>query len=214
MFKDGNKRYIALAAILIAFNVAAFAIPFAKTAAFWIAYGFGTLAILFQAYIYRYPLASDSAVKSRYYGFSIARLGVYYLVAQLAASFIEMAFAESFPPMAALIANALLTAMAVVGCVPANAAETGDTKQDDKGESGMDELQAMARMMVKLCPDDALKAAMRNLANAFGSAAPSPDAALEADMRNQLGDIQQMIVDGDIERAKGMCETLMGQLKG
>ena len=61
MFKDGNKRYIALAAILIAFNVAAFAIPFAKTAAFWIAYGFGTLAILFQVYLYRYPLANDSA---------------------------------------------------------------------------------------------------------------------------------------------------------
>ena len=97
--------------------------------------------------------------------------------------------------------------MVVVGCIPESAPTAG------KGESGMGELQSMARMMVKLCPDEVLKAAMQSLADAFSSAPASPDAALEADMRNQLGDIQQMIVDGDTERAKGMCEALAERLK-
>lgn len=207
MSRNAFKGYIALAILLVAFNVAAFVAPFEKTAVFWIAYGFGTFAILFQLYIYKYPLSDNRSAKSRYYGFSIARLGVYYLVAQLAAGFIEMAFAASFPPLAALIANALLAAMAVVGCLPASAG------QDDRDGSALVELQSMAGMMVNLCSDDALKAAMQGIADDLARQAV-PDAALEADARSALGDIQQAIVDGDAERAKALCEALAGRLKG
>ena len=42
MFENDKKGCIALAALWVAFSVAAFAVPFAKTAAFWIAYVFGT----------------------------------------------------------------------------------------------------------------------------------------------------------------------------
>ena len=212
MFKNANKGYIALAALLVAFNVAAFTAPFTKTAAFWIAYGFGTFAILFQLYIYRFALAGDKTAKSRFFGFSIARLGVYCLVAQLAASYIEMAFAESFPPRAALIFNAVIAALMIAGCIPANATKAGNARPDG-GASGMDELQAMARMMVGLCQDDALKSAMQALADAIGNGPASPDAALETDTRNRLGDIQQAIVDGDADRAKALCEALTGRLK-
>ena len=212
MSKDAVRGYVILAILLVAFSVAAFVAPFAQTTVFWIAYGFGAFAILFQLYLFKFPLAADRGAKSRFYGFPIARLGLYYLVAQLAASFIEMAYAESFPVRAAVIANLVLAAMAIAGSLPAIAAWGEDVQPDAGNVSAMDELKSMARMMVGLCPEGELKRAMQGVADALDRAPASPDAALEANIRNQLGDIQQKIVDGDMAGAKAMCEGLTDKL--
>ena len=92
--KNSTRSLVVIAIALVVFSVVAFAIPFAHTTAFWVAYGFGALAILFQLYIFKASHAGDGDAKSRFYGFPIARLGVYYLVAQLIVSVIEMALAK------------------------------------------------------------------------------------------------------------------------
>ena len=115
MKKNAMRGYIILAILLAVFCVVAFAVPFARTTVFWLGFGFGIFALLFQLYIFKTAEANSDA-RSRFYGFPIVRVGVYYLVSQLVISIIEMALAKVLPTWVPLIINILLAALAVIGC--------------------------------------------------------------------------------------------------
>ena len=122
MTKNASRGLIVLAIVLAVFSLIAFAIPFAHTAVFWIAYGFGVLAILFQLYIFKTSFAGNGDAKSRFYGFPIARLGIYYLVAQLILSVIEFALAGLIPAWPAIIVNVLVLAFVLIAVFDINTA--------------------------------------------------------------------------------------------
>ena len=156
MTKNASRGLIVLAIVLAVFSLIAFAIPFAHTAVFWIAYGFGVLAILFQLYIFKTSFAGNGDAKSRFYGFPIARLGIYYLVAQLILSVIEMALAGLIPSWPVIIVNVLALAFALIGCITAETMRDEIVQQDNKlkkNVSAMRELQSLAASMVGQCGD-------------------------------------------------------------
>ena len=93
MKKNTVRGLIVLAILLVAFIAIAFAVPFARTTVFWLGFGFAILAILFQLYIFKSAASANGDAKSRFYGFPIARIGVYYLVIQFVVSLVEMALA-------------------------------------------------------------------------------------------------------------------------
>ena len=213
-----KRSLIVIVIVLLVFSVIAFAIPFAHTTAFWVAYGFGALAILFQIYILKVSFAIDGDAKSRFYGFPIARLGVYYLVAQLIASVIEMALSKVIPTGAAVAVNVLLLALAVVGCITVDAMRDEIIRQDGalkKNVGNMRELQSLSAALVGQCGDEALKTMLQKLADEFRYSDPvssEKTQELEEDMKAQLGDIQQALVEGDSDGAKKLCGKLMGSL--
>lgn len=216
--KNSTRSLIIIAIALVVFSVIAFAIPFAHTTAFWVAYGFGALAILFQLYIFKVSFAADGDAKSRFYGFPIARLGVYYLVAQLIVSVIEMALAKVIPTGVAVAVNVLLLALAVVGCITVDAMRDEIIRQDGalKMKVGnMREMQSISAALVGQCGDEALKPMLQKLADEFRYSDPvssEKTQELEEDMKAQLGDIQQALVEGDSDGAKKLCRKLMGSL--
>ncbi|MBQ8963883.1 MAG: hypothetical protein IJ089_08810 [Clostridia bacterium] len=216
--KNSTRSLIIIAIALVVFSVVAFAIPFAHTTAFWVAYGFGALAILFQLYIFKLSFAGDSDAKSRFYGFPIARLGVYYLVAQLVVSVVEMALAKVIPTGVAVAINVLLLALAVVGCITVDAMRDEIIRQDGalkKNVGNMRELQSLSSALVGQCGDEALKPMLQKLADEFRYSDPvssEKTQELEEDMKVQLGDIQQALVEGDSDGAKKLCGKLMGSL--
>ena len=145
MTKNASRGLIVLAIVLAVFSLIAFAIPFAHTAVFWIAYGFGVFAILFQLYIFKTSFAGNGDAKSRFYGFPIARLGIYYLVAQLILSVVEMALAGLIPAWPVIIVNVLALAFALIGCITAETMRDEIVQQDHKlkkNVSAMRELQS------------------------------------------------------------------------
>ena len=95
MGKNEIRGYIVDAILLIVFSVIAFAAPFAKTGVFWMAYLFGVIAIAYQIYVFQISFNQGDDVKSKFYGFPIARVGVIYLAVQLVLSLIEMCLAAS-----------------------------------------------------------------------------------------------------------------------
>lgn len=218
MTKNASRGLIVLAIVLAVFSLIAFAVPFAHTAVFWIAYGFGVLAILFQLYIFKTSFAGNGDAKSRFYGFPIARLGIYYLVAQLILSVIEMALASLIPTWPAIIINALALAFALIGCITAETMRDEIVQQDHKlkkNVSAMRELQSLAASMVGQCGDEEMKNAVKKIADELRFSDPvSSDATaeLEAEMRSQLADIQQAVVEGDAEGAKALCGKMLGNL--
>ena len=216
--KNSTRSLIIIAIALVVFSVIAFAIPFAHTTAFWAAYGFGALAFLFQLYIFKVSFATDGDAKSRFYGFPIAWLGVYYLVAQLIVSVIEMGLAKVIPTGVAVAINVLLLALAVVGCITVDAMRDEIIRQDGalkKNVGNMRELQSLSAAVVGQCADASLKPTLQKLADEFRYSDPvSSDNTidLEADMRSQLGDIQQALIEGDMDGAKKLCAKLAGSL--
>ena len=216
--KNSTRSLVVIAIALVVFSAIAFAIPFAHTTAFWVAYGFGALAILFQLYIFKASHAGDGDAKSRFYGFPIARLGVYYLVAQLIVSVIEMALSKVIPAGVAVAINVLLLALAVVGCITVDAMRDEIIRQDGalkKNVGNMRELQSLSSALVGQCGDEALKPMLQKLADEFRYSDPvssEKTQELEEDMKAQLGDIQQALVEGDSDGAKKLCGKLMGSL--
>ena len=198
------RGLIVLVILLVAFIAIAFAVPFARTTVFWLGFGFAILAILFQLYIFKSVASVNGDAKSRFYGFPIARIGVYYLVI--------------LPTWVALLINIILAAIAIIGCITVATMRDEIVQQDGKlkkNVSNMRELQSISATMVSHCSDEELRVTLQKLADEFRFSDPVSSEAtleLEADMHTQLGDIQQALVDGDTNGAKKMCIKLMGSL--
>lgn len=218
MKKNALRGYTVLAILLIVFSVIAFVVPFTRTGTFWAGYGFGVFAIAFQLYIFRIADASGGTAKSRFYGFPIARVGVYYFAVQLILSIVEMALAGMIPLWPVLIVNILLAALLLIGCIAAEAMRDEIIRQDSqlkKDVFAMREMQSLSRSLVGQCQDEALKPALEKLADEFRYSDPVTSEntrELEEDMRSQLGDIQQALVEGDSDGAKKLCGKLLWSL--
>ena len=217
--KRNTARGLALLAILLAvFCVIAFAVPFARTAVFWLGFGFGVFAILLQLYIFKSAAAANGDARSRFYGFPVARIGVIYLAGQLIVSLVEMALAGALPAWVPLVINILLAALALAGCITVETMRDEIARQDvklRKDVSRMRELQSLSASLVGMCSDEALKATVQKLADEFRYSDPVSSErtqALEEDMRARLNDIQQALVDGDAASARALCGKLTGVL--
>ena len=79
MGKNEIRGYIVDAIVFIIFSVISFAPPFHKAGVFWLAYIFGVIAIVYQIYVFKISFSQGDDVKSKFYGFPIARVGVIYL---------------------------------------------------------------------------------------------------------------------------------------
>ena len=218
MTKNMKKGIAALIILLAAFSVIAFVIPFPKNQKFWFAYLSGVFAILFQLYIFKVSFGKEDA-KSRFYGFPIARLGIYYLVIQLILSIVEIAVSKFVPGWILVVINVLIFAVVLLGCITTVTMRDEITKQDDKlkkNVSAMRELQSVSATLVDHSNDAELKGILKKLADEFRFSDPiSSDKTsdLEDDMKNRIGDLQQAIAEGDIAGAKTLCEKLLGCLK-
>ena len=94
MKKDTIRAILVAVIILAIYNLIAFAVPFAHTAAFWISYGFTLVALVVAGGAVYHAVMKDPKIKSRFYGFPIARIGVIYGLIQVAVSLVAMAAGE------------------------------------------------------------------------------------------------------------------------
>lgn len=216
MKKNTVRGMILLAVVAAVFSLIAFVLPVEKTSVFWFAYGCGLFAVLFQLYIFKISFEGDA--KSRFYGFPIARVGVYYLAAQLIVSIAEIALASIIPLWVVAIVNALLLALAVIGCITTDAMRDEIIRQDvqlKKDVSRMRELQSLAASMLAQCTDEEMKQTVKKIADELRFSDPvssEATAELEEDMRNQMKDIQQAIGEGDVEGVKTLCRKFIDNL--
>lgn len=218
MAKNTSRGILILAVLLAVFSVVAFVIPFPKNTVFWIAYLCGIFAILFQLYIFRSSFGKPDA-RSRFYGFPIARLGIYYLVIQLAASVAEIALSKFLPAWVVILINVVILAFALIGCITTETMRDEIVRQDMKlkqNVGNMRELQSLSAALADQCGDEGLKEMLKKLAEEFRYSDPISSAetdALEADMRSRLGDLQQAVTDGDTESARELCGKLQNCLR-
>ena len=122
MEKNNNRQLILGGVVLVLYLVLALAVPFPKTGAYWVAFVFGLIAIAAQVYVMKSAFQKGEPVKSKFYGYPIARIGVIYLIVQIAAAFVLMAlgFAFKVPVWAAVAVCVLITGISAIGFIAAD----------------------------------------------------------------------------------------------
>ena len=200
-----TQSIIILAAVFVAFVVIAFAVPFVRNGLFWIAFVFGIIALAAQLYAFPVAFKNGETVRSKFYGFPIARVAVVYLCIQIVLSIVFMAVAKFVPAWVGLIVFVLLLAAAAIGFVAADAMRDEGERQDEKLKkdvSVMRGLQSKVNALVGQCSAPAAAAALKKLADEFRFSDPvSSDALAEAETELSacVETLQQAVVDGDEE---------------
>lgn len=211
MKKDTLRALIVTAVVLIAYNFAVFMIPCAKTAVFWISWGFTLLAFVVAGYALYISMIRKTDAKSRFYGFPIARIGIVYLIAQVAAGGICMALGYIVPWWLATVLFAIGLALTVIGLVSAEAVvdeiQTQDTKLK-KDVALMRGLQSKVHQMAVQCDDTEAAKAVKALAEEFRYSDPVSSDAIaeaEADLSAVVDELQKAVVDADQQAIHSLC---------
>lgn len=90
--KKKVMAYSVLGIVFALFNVLAFVIPTEKTAIFWIAYAFSVVAFGLQIGIWIFAFNGAETLKSKFLGIPLISVGARYLVVQVIAFAVFMAF--------------------------------------------------------------------------------------------------------------------------
>lgn len=216
--KNQLRGILILAIVFVAFTVLAFALPFAMNGVFWLAYIFTVVAILAQGYIFHIAFDKGEPVKSKLYGFPIARIGVIYLVAQMVLGLIFMALAVFVPVWLAVVVFVLLLAAAGVGFIAADVMRDEVEQQDVQLKKDVSAMRAMQSKMNALAGQSAVPAvteAMVKLNDEFRYSDPVSEETTviaEQELLLLLDELQNAVIGGDGEAALQLCKKASLQL--
>ena len=202
---------IILLIVLAVFSVITFAVPFEHTAVFWISYGMGVFALLVLGFVLMSMFGKETTVRSKFYGFPIARIAWCYGAAQLILSLIFMIFSARIPVWIPVIVYVVLFAAAAIGLIGADAMRDEIVRQDAKLKadiSCMTTLRSIVYPLADRCPDPGAKKALGHLADDFRYSDPVSSEALkpvENDLQDLVSELQNAVSDGDISQITALC---------
>ena len=212
MKKNAIRWWVVLGVVLVVYNVLAFALPFPKTAVFAVSYLFTMIAILAQIYVIRTAFYRGEGVKSKFYGFPIAKLGVIYLAVQLIAGLVFMALGLIVPVWLPLALYVVLLGVAAVGFVAADAARDEVVRQEvklEKDVSRMREFQAKGRALVALNQVPEAARPLEKLAEDLRFSDPVSSEALteiEDRLAECLAQLQEAVSAQKTEQILSVCQ--------
>ena len=111
--KKKVMAYAVLAIVFALFNVIAFAVPTEKTATFWIAYAFSVVAFSLQIGVWKFAFKGADTLKSKFLGIPLISVGAQYLVVQVAAFAVFMAF-PLLPTWVPIVVCALILGVSAI----------------------------------------------------------------------------------------------------
>lgn len=212
MKKNAIRWWVVLGVVLVVYNVLAFALPFPKTAVFAVSYLFTMIAILAQIYVIRTAFYRGEGVKSKFYGFPIAKLGVIYLAVQLIAGLVFMALGLIVPVWLPLALYVVLLGIAAAGFVAADAARDEVVRQEvklEKDVSRMREFQAKGRALVALNQVSEAARPLEKLAEDLRFSDPVSSEALteiEDQLAECLAQLQEAVSAQKTEQILSVCQ--------
>lgn len=206
---------VCLGVVLALYLLVAFLIPFAKTAVFWLSFGFTLAAFGVTAFSLYIAFLKKPDAKSRFYGFPIAKIGVIYGGAQLLLWLVFMALGKWLPVWVAALVYAIALGAAVIGLVSADAVAEEIHTQDEqlkKNVTFMRALQSQVNQMAAQCSLPEIKQFSEEVRY---SDPVSSDALadIERDLSAAVDDLQAAIVDGDKAAASQLVKKADNLLK-
>lgn len=203
--KNSIRWRVIFGAALVVYNVIVFAVPFPKNAAFFVSWLFTLAAIGMQVYVVRTAFYRGEGVKSKFYGWPIARFGVMYLAVQLALGLVFMAlgFTLAVPVWLPLVLYIILLGVLAVGLIASDAMRDEIVRQDTalkRDVTCMRTLQSKAASMIQLAHDEQTRKLLEKFAEELRFSDPVSSASLrdiEADLTACVDELHQALTDGD-----------------
>lgn len=187
--------YAVLGIFFVIFNVIAFAIPTAKTAAFWVAYIFTLIAFVMQPFIWKFAFKDTDTLKSKFLGIPLISVGVIYLLVQIVAVavFMALSFVPSWIAIVVCILILGLSAVCLIGTETGREEINRIEHKVSKKVFYIKSLQIDVEMLAKAEVDADTKIALTNLAEKIRFSDPMSDellAELEAKIRNKFEELK------------------------
>lgn len=187
MKKNSSKGYFILGVLFILVGVIAFAVPTAKTAAFWISYAFTVIAFAAQIIIWKAALGRSESLKSKFLGLPVLHIGIVYLVVQVVALIVFLSI-PTLPIWSAVVACAVIAGVSAV-CMIASDVGRGEidrvsAKVQEK-TFYIRELQADVEMLEEQEQNPEIKISLTKLAEKIRYSDPMSNVAL-ADLEDRI----------------------------
>jgi len=118
MSRNKKLGYVILFIAFVTINVVSFALPTAKTTSFWVAYIFTIIAFVAQIFIWNIGFKDNTPLRSKFLGIPVIRVGYIYLVLQLIALAVLVAY-PALPVWATIIINVLIVGISAICMITA-----------------------------------------------------------------------------------------------
>lgn len=218
MKKDMIRGGISVTILLVLYNLIVFLIPFHKNSTFWAAYIFGLISFGVMAAALYIAFMKKPDAKSRFYGFPVAKIGVTYGAAQLAASLVFMALGKWIPGWVVVLVSAIFLGVVLIGLISADAVVEEIHVQDEKlkkNVSLMRALQSKLNLMASQCDRGDIVDEVKKLADEMCYSDPVSSEALaeiETELSAAVDELQQAVVDEDGAVVRQLCRKAMALL--
>ncbi len=213
MKKHQIQGLIVLAVLTAVYCAIVFLIPFERdNAVFWTSFVFTLLALAAQVYVVYTAFGGDRDAKSRFYGFPIARVGLFYLIAQAVLGIAFMAVSGIVKLWIPLLLYIVLFGAAAVGLIATDITRDEIERQDTAlraDVSAMRSIQSKASSLSGIAQDEDTRKAVTKLAEALRYSDPVSRPALseiESDLASCVDELQKAVVDGDRSSALALSE--------
>ena len=187
MKKNNVKGYAILSILFVLVSVIAFAVPSAKTTAFWLSYGFTVLAFAAQIAIWKAAFGRNESLKSKFLGFPIVHIGIVYLVVQIIA-FIVFLSIPTLPIWSAVIACAVIAGVSAACMIASDVGRSEIERVSAKVREKtfyIKQLQADVELLASTETDTVIKSALTQLAEKIRYSDPMSN--------EQIADIEDRI---------------------
>lgn len=182
-----KKKGLAYAVLVIAFalfNVIAFFIPTEKTATFWIAYAFSTIAFALQIVIWKLAFKGTDTIKSKFLGIPLLSVGFRYLAIQVIAFAVFMIF-PTLPTWIPIVVCSVILGGSAICLIGTETGREEINRVEEKVKSKVfyiKSLQVDVEMLAETESDPTTKAELIKLAEKIRFSDPmSSDALAEID---------------------------------
>ena len=187
MKKNSSKGYVILGILFILVSVVAFAVPSAKTAAFWISYAFTVIAFATQIAIWKAGLGRNESLKSKFLGFPVVHIGIVYLVIQ-SITLAAFLFIPTLPIWSAVVACAAIAGVFAVCLITSDVGRSEIERVSAKVQEKtffIKQLQTEIELLADAETDVATKSALTQLAEKIRYSDPMSN--------EQIADIEDRI---------------------
>lgn len=187
MKKNSSKGYFILGILFILVGVIAFAVPTAKTAAFWISYAFTVIAFAAQIIIWKAALGRSESLKSKFLGLPVLHIGIVYLVVQVVALIVFLSI-PTLPIWSAVVACAVIAGVSAVCMIASDVGRGEINRVSAKVQEKtfyIRELQADVEMLEEQEQNPEIKISLTKLAEKIRYSNPMSNVAL-ADLEDRI----------------------------
>ena len=187
MKKNSSKGYVILGILFVLVSVIAFAVPLAKTAAFWISYAFTVIAFAAQIFIWKAALGRNKSLKSKFLGLPVLHIGSVYLVVQVIALIVFLSI-PTLPVWSAIVAGAVIAGSSAICMIAADVGRSEIEQVSAKAREGtfyIKQLQTDIESLADTETNAETKTALKQLAEKIRFSDPVRDTQI-ADIENRI----------------------------